>query len=79
MTFAIQDFRFNDAPLEYYLQKVDIERPDLFITKLYGVSEFDDIVFWLNNIANIDDAEVGQKILVPSPDDMEKFYLENIK
>ena len=79
MTFPVQDFDFNDAPLEYYLQKIDIERPDLFVSKLYGTPEFDDIIFWLNNISNIDDAEVGQKILIPSPIDMEKFYLDNLR
>ena len=79
MTFPIQDFKFNDAPFEYHLQKTDIERPDLFAVKMYGTAEFDDIIFWLNGIANIDDAEVNQKILIPSPDDMEKFYLDNIR
>ncbi|KKM16603.1 hypothetical protein LCGC14_1684210 [marine sediment metagenome] len=79
MTFPIQDFKFSEAPLEYYLKKIDIERPDLFIAKLYGASEFDDIVYWLNNIANIDDVEVGQKILIPSSSDMERFYLENLR
>ena len=79
MIFPIQDFTFNETPFEYFLQKPDLERPDLFMAKMYGISEFDDIVFWLNGIANLDDAEVGDKILIPAPEDVEKFYLENIR
>jgi len=77
MTFAIEEFTFNDAPMEYYLKQTDIERPDVFMSRMYGYSEFDDILLWLNHFASIDDASVGDLILLPSKTDLEKFYLDN--
>lgn len=77
MTLPIQRFRFTSPPTEYYLTQRDIERPDLLMYRIYRVAEFDDIIFWLNGIAYIGDATVGTKILLPSREDLEDFFLEN--
>jgi len=77
MTFNIENFTFNDNLMEYHLKQTDIERPDILMVKMYGYAELDDILLWLNHFASIDDASVGDLILLPSPSDLEKFYLDN--
>jgi hypothetical protein len=78
MTFPIDDFKFTDVPMEYYLTEIDIYRFDVLLLKLYDVAEMDDILFWLNNIPFIYDEADGTKILIPSRKDMEDFYLKNL-
>ena len=73
-TIPIQKFRYKHHPKEHYLTQIDIAREDILMYKEYGVSEFDDFVFWLNNIDYITDMEPGDKISIPSKEDMEKFY-----
>ena len=73
-TITMDQFRYTTAPLEYYLTTIDIKRIDILLDGLYGSSEFDDLLLWLNDIADPTTLTVGQKILVPSKSDMETFY-----
>ena len=44
---------------------------------LYETSEFDDLLLWLNKIADIHEMNPGDKILVPIKDDLEDFHQKN--
>jgi hypothetical protein len=76
-TIPIQKFEYNDSTVRIALSKKDIERPDILAAKVYTKSEFDDIIFWLNNIGLIFDEEPGETIDIPSKADVEKFYYNN--
>jgi len=77
LTVDLTKFVFNDNPLEYTLNQGNIDRPDVLMTLVYGVPEYDDIVFWLNNISYIDDVSPGTVIYIPSKADMEKYFSLN--
>jgi len=74
MTNPLYRFRFVEIPTEYVLTAKDIERPDVLAYNLFGVSEFDDILFWINGIENIRDVEPGTTILVPTKKEITRFY-----
>ena len=73
-TIPIQKFKYTESPKEYSLTEKDVERPDIFIYKEYGVAELDDILFWINSIENLYDIEENTEILIPSKEDVEDFY-----
>ncbi len=73
-TIHMDKFRYTTAPSEYYITMIDVKRIDLMIFNLYGTAEFDDLLLWLNDIADPTTLVVGDKLLVPSKSDMETFY-----
>lgn len=74
LTIPMGKFRYTTAPFEYYLTIIDVQRLDILAANLYGSSEFDDLLLWLNKIADPTSLSVGDMILVPSKSDMETFY-----
>ena len=76
-TIPIQKFRYTEHPKEHFLTERDINREDIFIYEEYGVSELDDIVFWLNDIGYIGDKSAGDQILIPKKEDVETFYYKH--
>lgn len=79
LTLRMDKFIFSEPPIEYNLTKRDIERPDLLVYDIYGSSEYDDLLFWLNGIKDLKDVEVGTLIFLPVKKDMENFYLKSRK
>jgi len=76
MTFPVEKFTYKDPPREYYITQGDIERPDLLMMKVYGTPQYDDLVAWLNNLPSFREAGIGDKILLPSKADLEKFFIK---
>lgn len=73
-TIPTLKFQYTEPTVKLNLSIKDIQRPDIFVSRNYGMSEFDDIVWWLNIIGLIYDEEVGTEIELPSLSDMENFY-----
>ena len=78
MTFPINRFIYNDSPLKVVITAGDIARFDTFIFKFYNTSDYTDIILWLNNKASVHDLSTGDELLLPTPDDIDKFYIGNI-
>lgn len=76
MTLPINRFKYTIAPDEYYLTEADVIRFDLLIYAVYGISDYDDIVLWLNNISFKEDLVAGTKIILPNIVDISKFYIK---
>lgn len=73
-TIPTQKFTYIDPTINKALTIKDIQRPDLFISFVYGISELEDIAWWLNNIGLIYDQEVGTEVQIPVLPDMENFF-----
>jgi len=76
LTIPLDKFRYTSAPREYYLTTIDVKRLDLLVYRLYGIAEFDDLLLWINKIADPTTLTIGDKILVPSKTDIESFYYD---
>jgi len=74
LTIPMYRFRYTTAPLEYYVTFIDVKRLDIMIANLYGIAEFEDLLLWVNKIADPTTLTIGQKLLIPSKTDMESFY-----
>lgn len=68
-TFPINGFDFNifDVTEEY------IARPDLISLDAYGDSVFSDVICKLNGISNPFELNEGMKLVLPTPDYIDKF------
>lgn len=67
-------FVFEEPPLEYEITEGDKERPDIMMDRIFGYPELDDIIFFINGKDYLEDLEVGDKILLPSQGNLERFY-----
>ena len=52
-----------------------IARPDLVSYNAYGDSTFTDIICKLNGISNPFELNVGMKLILPTPEDIQKFII----
>lgn len=77
-TFPIKKFKTTEMPFSYTLTEVDIYRFDLLIYSYYGSPEYDDIVLWYNKIQHIADVMPGTQIELPTKNDIDNFYSNNI-
>lgn len=75
MTLPINRFKYTQPPEIYTINEFYVNRLDLLMYDYYGVNYYDDIILWLNNIEYKQDLVSGQKILLPTKDDLETFYL----
>ena len=73
-TLPTHKFVFDEAPERYILTERDIERIDLLMARKLGLSELDDIVLFINNIPNRFDLEAGDEILIPTKNNLERFF-----
>ena len=79
MSFPIDKFKFTEISKEYILTEPDIDRFYLVCYREYGVSYFDDIILWLNNIDTIHDVTPGTSIQLPAKKDLDRFIIRNLK
>lgn len=73
-SFPINSFKMTSIPQKYKLSRSDIDRFDILMYKYYGICDYDDLVLWLNNIADIQTIIPGTEIFLPSKEDIETFY-----
>ena len=78
MTFPINKFKYTQTPEVYVIDQFYIDRFDMLMFDYYGVSYYDDMVLWLNNIEYKQDLVSGQKLLMPTSEDLERFYITYI-
>jgi hypothetical protein len=78
MTFPINKFLYNDIPLKVIITAMDIQRFDYFVFQFYNTSDYTDIILWLNNKSSVHELITGEELILPTPEDMDKFYMENI-
>lgn len=79
MSFPIEKFTFTGTGKEYYLTQTDIDRIDLLCYREYGVSYYDDMVLWLNDIDSLHNIVAGTKILLPPKRDLDRFMIKNMR
>ena len=77
-TFNINSFKFTEAPLKYMVSAQDIYRFDLLINSYYGISDYGDIVLWVNHIAHPSFMTPGDIIYLPKKSDIEAFFRDNL-
>ena len=73
-TIPMHKFRHTAAPEEYSIIITDTKRLDLMIYRLYGISELDDLVLWVNKVADPTTLVVANKLFIPIKSDIESFY-----
>jgi hypothetical protein len=78
MTFPINEFVYEQIPNRVILTTADVERFDLFCYRHYGNSDYTDILLWLNDYPSYHDLQIGDEILLPNIQDINKFYMSNI-
>ena len=74
LLFPINDFVISERGQEYNVTQGDIDRWDLLINTIYGTSDYDDIVLWLNNKGAPYELTPGEIIILPLKADIERFY-----
>jgi hypothetical protein len=78
MTFPINRFKYTVTPKEITLTEQAIARMDLLTFNYYNISDYDDMLLWLNNVEYKTDLVPGTKFLLPDKDDLERFYIDFI-
>jgi len=76
-TVPIKKFRYTESPTEHFITEKDLERPDIMMFTEYGMSELDDLLFWINDIGFMSDESTYKKIFFPTKVDLENFYYKN--
>jgi len=76
MSFPIEKFSYTGTTREYYLTQTDIDRIDILCYREYGVTYYDDIILWLNNIDSLHNVAPGTKISLPSKKDLDRFMIK---
>jgi hypothetical protein len=61
----------------YEVEPSQIARPDLLSYDLYGDELYADILCKLNGISNPLELNEGMIIIIPSPDDLDKFVINS--
>lgn len=79
MTFPIEKFVFTDPGKNHILTRSDLDRFDILCIREYGVSYYDDIVLWLNNIDNLKNVTPGNTIFLPTKRDLDRFFTKNLR
>ena len=75
MTFKIKKFRYTETPNEFITNEINIRRKDLLVFNFYNETDFDDIVLFLNRVADFHELEIEDILYIPTKDNMDKFYL----
>ena len=76
MTFPVNNFVYTEIPTKVVVTENNIIRFDLFVYNFYGVSYYDDLILWLNNIEFKDDLIIGQELLLPIKRDLDRFFID---
>lgn len=74
MFFPIDEFQYTIRPKEITITQMYLRRIDLLMFDQYGVTHYDDIVLWLNDIPSIYDLQPGDKFILPAKQDLDRFY-----
>lgn len=74
LTAPLHKFRYDAPPEDYSLTSGDLQRPDLLMNRKYNMVEFDDILFYINNIGFIHETEPGIEIKLPKRENLERFF-----
>lgn len=77
MTLPTHKFRFTEPPKEHTITSVDKTRFDVRMFREYEMAELDDIVRFVNRTPLLEDTEIGERFLLPSKENIERFYNEN--
>ena len=73
-TFRIEEFRFTARPERYKLLQRDVDRFDILMFRKYKVAAYDDLILWLNNVPSVHFLQAGDELLLPSREDLDRFY-----
>ena len=76
-TIPTHKFRFTSGQQAYFVNQIEIKRLDILAFNLYQVTEFDDILLWLNRIEDPSDMSAGDQLLIATKTDVEAFYYEH--
>jgi len=79
MSFPINKYKPRFASREYGVTEPDIDRFYIVCYKTYGVSFYDDLVLWLNNIDTVHNIKPGDTIFLPDKRDLDRFYIQYLK
>lgn len=75
-TFQLPNENFNYRIIE--VTEDYIARPDLISQMVYGVDKYGDILCKINGISNPFELNVGDRLVVPEINDLNKFVYDNI-
>lgn len=78
LTMDLLSFIPNDVPQEYVITQTDIDRSDIFFFTIYGTLKYSSFVLWYNGKASVYELAVNDILLIPSSEDLEIFYIDNI-
>lgn len=75
-TINWDSFRFKRQYKKHRLTEVETNKFYLVLTKYYADFFFEDILYFINNIADPTDLQVGQLIKIPDILDIQEFIQE---
>lgn len=78
-TLPTNEFTFESIPTEQVLTSNDLIRPDILVANAYGSSDYYDIVFDINEVGFVKNKTPGDTILLPTLQEIDRFYLRNSK
>lgn len=86
LTLDLSRFEHTQRPFEHTLTLPDLHRPDLLMYKYYSLAMYDDIVMLINGIGHLKDKDsegnyihLGKTIYIPVLQDVEAFYVNEVK
>lgn len=77
LSFSTKNFKFNDPLKEVMITQAYKERFYLICFDAYGITDYDDIILWMNGVSTIHIIKPGETILLPSKKDLKRFIIEN--
>lgn len=78
LTLEIGKVRFENPLHKTEITQRYIMRPYLLVYDEYGISQMDDILYWLNGVSFPFDLKVGESVWVPNFSDLNKFYSDRL-
>ncbi len=77
LSFPLKKIKYEDPLKEVVITQAYKERFYLLCYDVYGVSEYDDLILWLNGVSSTYLLVPGETILLPSKRDLDKFLIQN--
>lgn len=76
LTLPLDKFRRVESTDQVVVREEDYYRPDLMFARLQGSNDMEDIILWLNHKDSRRNTYPGTTLNLPSPKDLDLFYIE---
>lgn len=78
LSLNLKNVKFNNPLKITEIIQAYVSKPYLLVYDEYDICYFDDLLYWLNGVSNVQELQVGEPMYIPNLVDLKKFYKDNL-